>query len=76
MEAMGFEITTHATVGPNGHIEVDLPELQEGQRLRLVVSDDLEPVGERRGLVGALRGNLLYMSDDFDDPLPEFAEYQ
>lgn len=76
MEGMGYEITTTVTVGPNGHIEADLPELQEGQRLRLVVFDDPEPPGERRGLVGCLRGNLLSMSDDFDDPLPQFAEYQ
>ena len=76
MEAMGFGITTHATVGPNGHMEGDLPELQEGQRLRLVLPDDPEPVGDRRGILGVLRGNLLYMSDDFDDALPKFADYQ
>ena len=73
---MGFEITTHATVGANGHIELDVPELSEGQRLRLVVH--AEPTFEasgQRGLCGSMRGELLYMSDDFDDPLPQFAEY-
>jgi hypothetical protein len=69
---MGFEITAHATVGPTGHIELDLPELAEGQEVRLVVAT--EP--KRRGLFGCMRGEPLSMSDDFDDPLPEFAEYQ
>lgn len=70
---MGFEITTHAIVGANGHVEFDLPQLQEGEWVELVVRTAEFTSG--RGF-GSMKGNLLYMSDDFDDPLPEFAEYQ
>lgn len=27
MDAMGYEITTYVTVGPNGHVEFDLPKI-------------------------------------------------
>ena len=74
---MAFEITTHVTVGANGHIELNLPELMEGQEVRLLVTADPAPTPRRRGLIGSLRGGgLSHMSEDFDDPLAEFAEYQ
>ena len=59
---MGFEITTYATVGENGHIEVDVPE-------------DAVVEKPKRGLVGSLKGELLHMNDDFDEPLSEFKGY-
>ena len=70
---MGFEITTYATVGENGHIEVDVPEFAVGQRVELVVrTKEAKP---NRGF-GSMRGEVLFMSEDFDDPLPEFDGYQ
>lgn len=42
MSSMGFEITTTVTVGPNGHIEADLPELITGQTVELVVRSSLK----------------------------------
>lgn len=73
---MGFEITTNATVGPNGHLEVDPPELTEGQTVQLVIRTKQDEPPDRSRLFGSMKGELLYMSDDFDDPLPEFADYQ
>lgn len=30
--------------------------------------------GNLRGM-GSMKGSVLYMAEDFDDPLPEFEEY-
>ena len=39
-------------------------------RLEVIASEDEAP------RLGAARGLVLWMDDDFDDPLPEFAPYE
>jgi len=36
---------------------------------------ELGPINERPRRVGGLDKGLVTISDDFDDPLPEFEEY-
>ena len=37
--------------------------------------EDAPVVKERPKLLGALKGNLVYMAPDFDEPLDDFKEY-
>lgn len=64
-----------------------LPELlvaaQRGEEVLIVADDATEPHLYRLTAVGAKRARkagsaqgLFTMSDDFDDPLPDFDEYQ
>jgi uncharacterized protein DUF2281 len=69
-----------STVGEGGRVEVVVPELRAGESVSVVVERnesvfahaDKSPPGKRK--LGLLKGKI-WMSDDFDEPLDDFAEY-
>lgn len=65
-------------VQPGGRIEIQLPELAGGERVRVLVRRENGAVDgdkERRPIFGFARG-LIEMGEDFDAPLPDFDDYQ
>lgn len=48
------------------------------QKLDVIVDGMLHPSNPKpktRGIVGSLPGLVVYMSDDFDEPLEDFKDY-
>ena len=69
-----------STVGEGGRVEVVVPELRPGESVSVVVErnasfspDAVKPPSGKRKL-GMLKGKI-WMADDFDEPLDDFAEY-
>lgn len=46
--------------------------LDDGRKAKLVSDDSPE---KRSSLLGSQKGVLIYMSDDFNEPLDDFKEY-
>lgn len=71
-------ITKRVTVGRDHHIriEIDLPaDFPEGEAEAVV---DLKPMATTKNRLSEIYGkgeNKSWMSDDFDAPLDDFAEY-
>lgn len=48
---------------------------QDGQRIATIRKDGSVPAMNFPCKAGSAKGKILYMADDFDAPLDEFAEY-
>jgi hypothetical protein len=68
---MGETIHRSAVVGPGGHIEIDAPELQPGQRVSVVIETASEAEGPHIiDLISDLPGHRLFQNaDEVDDHL-------
>ena len=69
-----MELSKSVEVGSGGRIELFFPELVPGQKVDVHV---VAPEGATvmRPEFGRLKGQIK-LSDDFDDPIPEFEDYQ
>lgn len=73
---MPTEWTKELVVQPGGRIELVLPDLGDGERVRVVVRREFPVDSSQNGRRRA--GNFageIHMSDDFDAPLDDFREY-
>lgn len=68
-----MELTRSIEVGSGGRIELVFPELQQGQRVEVHVLITEAVLLPHAGF-GSHKG-LIRIKDNFDDPLPEFADY-
>ena len=48
---------------------------QNGQRIATIRKDGCVPAMSYPCKAGSAKGKILYMADDFDAPLDDFAEY-
>jgi hypothetical protein len=67
---------TEATI-QNGTLTVRNLPFQEGKTVKvIIVAEDVETVDKPKRVrkAGSAKG-LIWMSDDFDDPLEDFREY-
>ncbi len=60
-----------AGLGPGDEVGV----LQDGERVATIRKEDRRDVGSFSCKAGTAKGKILYMADDFDAPLEDFAEY-
>jgi len=65
--------TLTETVKADGRVEITLPELHAGEVLEIRIHRQDVAIEPRR--FGVYRSDKFWMSEDFDAPLEDFAEY-
>lgn len=55
--------------------EIDRLPKDRLQEILNFLKGNTEIKSEKKRRIGALKGTLLYMADDFDDPLDDFKDY-
>lgn len=68
-----------STVGEDGRIEIIVPELKPGDKVKISVERESDAEGTPQATAGKremgfLKGKI-WMADDFDAPLDDFADY-
>ena len=60
------------------HLEEMINKMMNGEEVIIIKNDQevaqLAPLSSQRRKPGSAKG-MVFMSDDFDDPLPDFDEY-
>jgi hypothetical protein len=66
--------TVIAKVDASKIIHVPVPMFEEGQEIEVMVRAKPSESGPQKRVFGSARGSV-HMSDDFDEPLEDFADY-